>query len=380
LNYFDFLWMVKSSQISGMIYNMKEEYKVKKFLMWITILVLTISMVSVFSFAGCKAEEEAGVGEAEEEAATTEEVATEEVEVSAEGLKDEYRFVMIPIVVQTWFDIVHRAAVEAADVLSVATGTKITVELASPKEADVVVQNQMLEQAIATKPDGIVIDAIDVQSTLPILKEAQDMGIAVAQYVSKTPEGETIPYISNDFYVQGLTVFNEFVKIIDGKGKVAIIQGVPTNTAHAERYQAYQDLLPNYPDIEIVAEAFDYDDLGNAQVEAAKILSAHPDLDGFLVVDAAGPVGVGLAIKEANRVGEVVYIGIDDLPQLQQLMLDGVLDLSIATRPRAIGQWSTVVLMMQVLGIKPAFWYDTRVGWLTLEMVEEGGIKQEGYF
>ena len=338
----------------------------KKSLLLVAVLMLAISMALVFSLTGCAREKKPAAGE--------------EAAERAEGLKDEYRFVMIPIVVQTWFDIVHRASVEAADVLGAAMGTKITVDLASPKEADVVVQNQILEQAIATKPDGIVIDAIDVQSTLPILREAQDMGIAVAMYVSKTPEGETIPYISNDFYEQGMTVFTEFVKLIDGKGKVAIIQGVPTNTAHAERYQAYQDLLPNYPDIKIVAEAFDYDDLGNAQTEAAKILSAHPDLDGFLIVDAAGPVGVGLAIKEANRIGKVKYIGIDDLPQLQQLMLDGVLDLSIATRPRAIGQWSTVVLMMQVLGIKPAFWYDTRVGWLTTEMVREGGIKQDGYF
>jgi len=338
---------------------------VKKGLMWTMILMLVLSVAVIFPLAGCNRAKKA----AEEEAAAR-----------AAGLKEEYRFVMIPIVVQTWFDIVHRASVEAADALGAAMGTKITVDLASPKEADVVVQNQILEQAIATKPDGIVIDAIDVQATLPILKEAQDMGIAVAMYVSKTPEGETIPYISNDFYEQGMTVFNEFVKIIGGKGKVAIIQGVPTNTAHAERYQAYQDLLPNHPGIKIVAEAFDYDDLGNAQTEAAKILSAHPDLDGFLIVDAAGPVGVGLAIKEANRVGKVKYIGIDDLQQLQQLMLDGVLDLSIATRPRAIGQWSTVVLMMQVLGIKPAFWYDTRVGWLTPDMVKEGGIKQDGYF
>jgi ribose transport system substrate-binding protein len=206
------------------------------------------------------------------------------------------------------------------------------------------------------------------------------MGIAVAMYVSKTPDDETIPYISNDFYEQGVIVFNQYIKKYGTSGKIAIIQGVPTNTAHAERYQAYQDLLPEYPDLEVVAEAFDYDDLGTAQTEAAKILSAHPDLDGFLVVDAAGPVGAGLAIKEANRVGEVNYIGIDDLPQLQQLMLDGVLDLSIATRPRAIGQWSTIVLMMQNLGISPAFWYDTRVGWMTAEMVQEGGIKPDGYF
>ena len=351
----------------------------KKSLLWLLIVLLSVSMIATFSLPGCKGEEVAAV---EEEVAPAEEEAVEEEVAKAEGLKDEYRFVMIPILVQTWFDIVHRAAVDSAEILGAAMGTKITVELVAPKEADIVVQNQMLEQAIATKPDGVVIDACDPAASIPILKEAYDMGIAVAQYVSKTPVEESgwLPYISNDFYKQGVIVFNEFIKRLGEKGKIAIIQGVPTNTAHLERYQAYKDLLPNYPNIEVVAEAFDYDDLGKAQEEAAKILSAHPDLNGFLIVDAAGPVGVGLAIKEAGLVGKVTYVGIDDLPQLQQLMLEGVLDLSIATRPRAIGQWSTIVLMMQCLGIKPAYWYDTQIGWLTLEMVKESGINQEGYF
>jgi len=290
-------------------------------------------------------------------------------------VKKEYRFVMIPILVQAWFDIVHNASVDAAEKLGKAMGTKIVIDYQAPAQADLQEQNKLLERAIATKPDGIAIDCNDVNASLPILKEAQKHGIPVVLFVSTSPEGSQLPYISNNFYDQGIIEGKELLKRLGNKGKVAIIHGVPTNSAHADRFQALNDLFKKYPDIKIVATGFDYDDVEKAQTEAARILSANPDLDGFAVVDAAGPVGVGLAIKEAKKVGKVKYVGIDDVPQLQELMRQGVLDLSIATRPHTIGRLVTVSLMMQNLGIESPLWYNTGIGYLVPDMVKNGNIE-----
>jgi ribose transport system substrate-binding protein len=289
-------------------------------------------------------------------------------------LKKEYRFVMIPILAQAWFDIVHNAAAASADRLSQQLGTKITIDYQAPAQADLGEQNTLLERAIATNPDGIAIDAIDVNASLPILKEAQERGIPVVLFVSTAPEGSQITYISNDFYDQGRILGEELLKRIDNKGKVAIIHGVPTNSAHADRYQALLDLFAKHPEVEIVETGFDSDDVQKAQTEASRILAAHPDLNAFAVVDAAGPVGVGLALREANRVGEVKFVGIDDVPQLQELMRDGVLDLSIATRPRMMGELTTATLLLQNLGVKTPLWLNTGIGYMTPDMVKDGNI------
>ena len=66
-------------------------------------------------------------------------------------IKDEYRFVMIPILAQAWFDIVHDAAADSAEQLSAQLGTKITIDYQAPAQADLVEQNTLLERAIATK-------------------------------------------------------------------------------------------------------------------------------------------------------------------------------------------------------------------------------------
>jgi ribose transport system substrate-binding protein len=290
-------------------------------------------------------------------------------------IKKEYRFVMIPILVQAWFDIVRDASIDAADKLGKAMGTKITIDYQAPAQADLVEQNRLLERAIATKPDGIAIDCNDVNASLPILREAQKRGIPIVLYVSTSPEGSQIPYISNNFYDQGIIEGKELLKRLGNKGNIAIMHGVPTNSAHADRFKALNDLFKDYPNVKIVATGFDYDDVEKAQTEAARIISANPNLDGFAVVDAAGPVGVGLAIKEAKKIGKVKYVGIDDVPQLQELMRAGLLDLSIATRPHTIGRTVTVALMMQNLGIESPIWYNTGIGYLTPDMVKDGNIE-----
>lgn len=287
----------------------------------------------------------------------------------------EYRFVMIPVLKQSWFDIVYKASVEAGDTLGEKLGIKITIDYRVPKKFSLIEQSEILKNAIASNPDGIAIDCIDSTSQLPLLKEAKRRGIPIVLFASQPPDGELIPHISNNFYEQGLFAGKELLKRINYKGQIAIIRGIPTNTPHTERFRAYTDLFKKYPEVEIVATAFDYDSVENAYKEAVKIINNHPDLVGIAVSNAAGPVGTGRAIKDAGRVGKIKFVGIDDVPELQELMREGVLDLSVATRPNHMGRWCTVALLMSNLGIEPVLWFDTKFGLLTPNMVKDGVIK-----
>jgi ribose transport system substrate-binding protein len=279
---------------------------------------------------------------------------------------------MIPILVQAWFDQVHDGAKESAEVLGKAMGTKITWDYQAPAQADLEQQNQLLERAIASKPDGIAIDSNDAQAALPIIKEAQNRGIPIVLYTCDAPKGSQIPYVSDNWYEMGITEGQELLKKMGGKGNVAIMGGVPTNSPHADRFRALNDLFKATQGVKIVATALDYDDVEKAHTEASRILAANPDLNGFAVADAAGPVGVALAIKEAGKVGKVKIVGLDSVPQLQELMRTGVLDLSVSTKPRTYGQLVTLSLMMQNLGVAQPQWYQVGTGYLTPDMVKNG--------
>ena len=94
-------------------------------------------------------------------------------------------------------------------------------------------------------------------------------------------------------------------------------------------------------------------------------MQAHPNLKGWVACDAAGPVGVGQAIKEAGKVGKVIEVGLDDLPEMLQLIKDGVAESSSASRPHMQGYWSVMVLWQNALGVKTPKYIDTGTAVIT---------------
>ncbi len=239
------------------------------------------------------------------------------VPLSAQAQKKEsYRFVMVPKVVHPWFDLVNQGAQLAAKNIEQVTGSKVTIEYRAPQKADVVEQNQILERAIATKPDGITMDLLDEKANKAVIEEALKQGIVVTIFDSEAPEGMFLTQVGNDFCEQAQIASRRLVEILGGKGEVAIMMGVPTAPNHKIRADCHEKLFAQHPGIKLVAKGIDNDDIETAQKQAAAIMQAHPNLAGWVACDAAGPIGVGIAIKEANKVGKVKMVGLDDLPQM----------------------------------------------------------------
>lgn len=265
--------------------------------------------------------------------------------------KDSFRFVIIPKVVHPWFDLVNQGAQMAAKNIEQMTGSKVTIEYRAPQKADVVEQNQILERAIATKPDGITMDLLDEKANKAVIEEALKQKIVVTIFDSEAPAGLFLTQVGNDFCEQAQIASRRLVEILGGKGEVAIMMGVPTAPNHKIRAECHEALFKQHPGIKLVAKGIDNDDIETAQKQAAAIMQANPNLAGWVACDAAGPIGVGIAIKEANKVGKVKMVGLDDLPQMIELIRDGVADSSSSTKPRTQGYWAVMAMWQQKMGV-----------------------------
>lgn len=260
-------------------------------------------------------------------------------------LKSQYRFVMITKVVHPWFDSVYVGAEAAAKYLSQLTGKKVIVELRAPSNADVVMQNEMIEKAIATKPDGIFIDLLDPASNLRILSEAKKMGIQVLLFDCEYPGW---PSLGTDYSAQGANIAEELAKDLGYKGKVALSIGVPTAANHHARHMAAKAVIEKYPNMKLVAEVVDNDSIEEAAKQAAAAITANPDLAGFIGLNAAAPIGIGIAIKEAGKVGKIKFIGMDALPEMIAQVKEGVADRAITLPVKQIGFWCVQSLFTAV--------------------------------
>jgi ribose transport system substrate-binding protein len=290
--------------------------------------------------------------------------------------KKDLRFVIVPKVVHPWFDEVNKGAKAEAKVLEQQLGVNVKIDYIAPTTADVTEQNKILEQAASTHPDGIAVDPLDAKGNKQVLDEIRKQGIKVIVFDSPSPEGSGISSVGNDFYEQGVIAAERLAKILDYKGKVAIMQGFPTAPNHQERYKAQVDTLKKYPGITIVDGGIDNDDIQTAQQQAAAVLASNPDLKGYLMCDASGPIGIPAAIKEAGKEGKVIAVGMDSLKPILQAVKDGALEGSSATIPRMQGSMAVLMLWQASIGVDIPKTIDTGIDVITKDNVGDFLSKQ----
>ena len=93
---------------------------------------------------------------------------------------------------------------------------------------------------------------------------------------------------------------------------------------HAGRVQGFK-ALAEYPNIKIVFEQPDNDDLATAVAVAESALQANQDLNGILCSNASNPIGAARAVKNAGKAGEILIAGMDNLPETLKFLKEGVI-------------------------------------------------------
>jgi ribose transport system substrate-binding protein len=146
----------------------------------------------------------------------------------SEGKKSEYKFVIVPKVVHPWFDQVNEGAKKAAKMIEDQTGSKVSVDYRAPQSADVVMQNEILERSIATKPDGIAVDLLDGEGNRAVIEDALQRKIPVVVFDSEPPPGMSLTSVGGDFAAQARVAGERLAELLNQEGEVAIMQGVPT--------------------------------------------------------------------------------------------------------------------------------------------------------
>ena len=283
---------------------------------------------------------------------------------------EDLTFVIVPKTVHAWFDEVNKGAQLQADALSEQLGVKVKIDYRAPQKSDVAEQNSVLEQAAATKPDGIALDPVDFDGSKSVIEEIENQGIPVLLFDAPTPEGSDLTSVGNDFAEQATIAADKLAELIGEEGKVAVMQGFPSAPNHAERYQAHLDALAKYPKIEVVDGGIDNDNVEEAQSQAAAVLAANPDLKGFLNCDACGS-GVAAAIEEAGKAGEVTFVSMDNLIEILDYIKTGTISATSSTIPQMQGSMAVLMMWQKHIGIDIPKKVDTGIAYIDDTNIDE---------
>ena len=283
--------------------------------------------------------------------------------VAAQAEGKDLTFIVVPKCVHPWFDEVNKGAVKQAKALEAALGVKVKIDYRAPEAADVTEQNTVLEQAAATRPDGITLDPVDYEGSKAVIEEIQARGIPVILFDAPSPEGSGLTSVGNDFTEQAQLAARKLAEIIGYKGKVAVMQGFPSAPNHMERYEAHWAALKDYPDIKVIEGGIDNDNIETAQQQAAAVLAANPDLVGYLNCDACGS-GVAAAIEEAGKAGKVKFVSMDNLIEILEYVKKGTITATSSTIPQMQGSMAVLMMWQASLGIDIPAKVDTGVAYI----------------
>ncbi len=201
---------------------------------------------------------------------------------------------------------------------------------ASDSETDIEQQIQILENAISSGVDAIVITLNDASALASTIKKANDAGIPVitlnqqADATSLEAVGAHVEtYAGADDYYSQKILAEALCESIEKKGKVAIIEGIAGNEVAETRHQAATDVIDACPNIELVSSQPADWETEKAYSVAQNIIEANPDLVGIIACNDTMAVGAVQAVLASGK--DIKVTGMDAIDEALELVEKGTL-------------------------------------------------------
>jgi ribose transport system substrate-binding protein len=153
----------------------------------------------------------------------------------------------------------------------------------APTNPDQLKQKEVLESYITQRVDGIAISSLNGDFLTETINRAIAAGIPVVTWDSDAPKSKRLAFYGVDDVASGRIMGEQAIRLLNGKGKVAIITSVGATNLQ-RRLDGIKDALAKAPGIEVV-EVFD---IKEDSVRCAEIMATgtrrYPDLAAWLSV------------------------------------------------------------------------------------------------
>lgn len=206
----------------------------------------------------------------------------------------------------------HPFYIELADAMKAEAKKDDVVLNISIANQDLNKQLSDVEDFITKKVDAIIISPVDSKGVQAAIIKAEKAGIPVIT-VDVAAEGvPVISHVATDNYAGGVEAGKLMGKLLNGKGKVAIID-YPALQSVVARVDGFKKGLSETPDVKIVAIQTGIT-RAEALTVAQNMMQAHPDLNGLFGFGDDAALAAVIAAKSARN-DNIKIIGFDGMKE-----------------------------------------------------------------
>jgi ribose transport system substrate-binding protein len=268
--------------------------------------------------------------------------------------------VYFPIIAKGFSHQFWQAVKAGAEEAAAANNVKITFE-GPNTEAEIDKQTDILNAAIAKKPQGLGFAALDSKAQVPALQKAADAGIPIVAFDSGVESDLPLTTCTTDNVNAAGAAADKLAEAIGGEGEVAAeIHDQTSATGIGRRDGFLNRMKEKYPKIMVVDVKYANDALKAAD-DIKATLQAYPNLKGIFASNEGAAIGLGVAIKETGA--KIVGVGYDSGKSQKDAIMDGTLIGSISQNPVGIGKCVVESLAKAVKGEKLEKIIDTGYVW-----------------
>jgi ribose transport system substrate-binding protein len=239
-------------------------------------------------------------------------------------------------------------------VAAIEGNTEHTVSFNGPaSESAVADQVSLVENAINRGVVGIVLAPSDPEALIPVVKKANESGIPIAIIDSALGDGGNGLYqtfLSTDNCTAGRLAAETMVETVGSTGKVAVMSYVAGAGSEIGRVGCFVEYLE-----------------GNSELE---IVGPYPDLKGIFGANEPTAVGMGRALVQAGKAGQITAIGFDGNEDLQAFVRDGTLSGTLVQGSFQMGDYGVKAIIDILAGNNVAAQIDTGVVLVTEDNID----------
>jgi ribose transport system substrate-binding protein len=223
-------------------------------------------------------------------------------------------------------------------------GVNLIVQ-AAEREVDVEKQMQIIENLIQTKVSALCITPSGSKEVVPAIVKANKENIPIIivdtrvnQETLQAAGGRVAGFVGSD-NLEGGRIAGEFVaNKLGGKGKVAILEGIPGHETGDSRLKGFREVVGKYPGIEIVSSQTANWERDQGYNVFQNMLQAHPDIQALFACSDLMALGAVEAIAAAGKTGKILVVGFDAFSEAREAVTKGTMNATIAQSPYEMGK------------------------------------------
>ncbi|MGR3662846.1 MAG: sugar ABC transporter substrate-binding protein [Paracoccaceae bacterium] len=263
----------------------------------------------------------------------------------------------------SWWNTIKNAIKVAGDQMDV------TVEYRNPPTGDLADMARIVEQAVASNPDGIILTIADFDVLSGPVADAVDQGIPVITINSGTQaQSEALGallHVGQPEYDAGF-----------GAGKRAAAEGITsflcvnhyiTNPASVERCRGFAEAIGADVGASMIDSGQDPAEIKNKVIA---YLAANPDTGAVLTLGPTSAHPTLAALDEESLAGEIFFGTFDLSGEIAEAIKSGVISFAIDQQPYLQGYMPVIILTNLVrYGVLPSGHMNSGPGFITKDSI-----------